>query len=263
MYGYVYNTRIRYTRCIMMKAVYCVYTGLRIPCQYNSMRSSCSGDLRTHSSIITIQKLDPMVSDLHHSWKTTNSARANLSFEQLTLFINSYNGNYKQVQFEQPNDLENWSVLETDNAFMPRDEQKGDTARAVAYFYTRYPTEGGNIDQVFNYIDTMIEWDLIYSPSDLQYERGTRQQKSILRRNRPYCYMSIKSHIQNICDHNMHYIYLMITKKDVLNNQIFICININIFIRFTRTTNLNKINRFQSRRESCSALMVKNLFILT
>ncbi|CAL6088077.1 Extracellular_nuclease [Hexamita inflata] len=201
MYGYVYNDA-------QDQAVYCVYTGLRIPCQYNSMRSSCSGDLNCEHTVpqSLFKKLDPMVSDLHHlrpSWKTANSARANFPFEQLTpQFINSYYGNYKQVQFEQPSDLENWSALETDNAFMPRDEQKGDTARAVAYFYTRYPTEGGNIDQVFNYVDTMIEWDLTHSPSDLQYEQYLRAVEVQGNRNpfqeeiglsaRAYCDMSVK-----------------------------------------------------------------------
>lgn len=42
---------------------------------------------------------------------------------------------------------------------MPKDDVKGDIARAVAYFFTRYPTEAGSIHTTMSSIDDLIEWD--------------------------------------------------------------------------------------------------------
>ena len=42
---------------------------------------------------------------------------------------------------------------------MPRNEEKGDIARAVAYFFTRYPTEAGSILTTMGSVDDLIEWD--------------------------------------------------------------------------------------------------------
>ncbi|CAL5989669.1 Extracellular_nuclease [Hexamita inflata] len=173
MYGYVYNDA-------KDQAVYCVYTGLRMPCKYDSMNSSCNADLNCEHTVPQsfFGKSDPMVSDLHHlrsTWSTANGARSNYPFKELKdSEIDTYYGDKKQTSSSKPKDAENWSGLDSGKSFMPREEQRGDTARAVAYFYTMYPTQAGAITKTFASVDTMIAWDLAHAPTDVQHAQYLR-----------------------------------------------------------------------------------------
>ncbi|CAL6060519.1 Extracellular_nuclease [Hexamita inflata] len=200
MYGYIYNSPDD-------QAVYCVYTGSRMPCTYDSMDSACNTDLNCEHTVPQsfFSKKDPMVSDIHHlraTWSKANSGRSNYAFKQLPENgIDTYFGNNFKTTSKKPVDPENWSALDQ-GKFMPRQQQMGDTARAVAYFYTRYPTQAGSVTGVFNSVDTMIEWDQKFEPSAEQYQQYLRAVEVQGNRNpfqeerglvaRAYCDMSKK-----------------------------------------------------------------------
>ncbi|CAL6107518.1 Extracellular_nuclease [Hexamita inflata] len=173
MYGYIYNSPTD-------QADYCVYTGSRMPCVYDSMDSSCNAALNCEHTVPQsfFNKQNPMVSDLHHlraTWSTANGARATYPFAELSdSQISTYYGTNFQVNNSRPTDPQNWSALRKGWAFMPREQQKGDTARAVAYFYVRYPTQAGAVTRVFSSVDDMIDWDEKFAPSQLQMEQYQR-----------------------------------------------------------------------------------------
>ena len=172
MYGYIYNDPDD-------QAVYCIYTGLRMSCKYDSQSTGCNSLLNCEHTVPQsfFGKSDPMVSDIHHlrgTWSDANGARSNYPFKQLAdKDIDKWYGNNKKVVTSKPNDPENWSALEKNTAWMPRDAQKGDTARAIAYFYTVYPTQAGSITKVID-VDTMIDWDESFAPSELQNQQYLR-----------------------------------------------------------------------------------------
>ncbi|CAL6011621.1 Endonuclease_I [Hexamita inflata] len=58
--------------------------------------------------------------------------------------------------------------------FEPRDDFKGNLARATAYFYIRYPTQAGPITRLWPNIDDMIDWDQNYANTDLQQAQYLR-----------------------------------------------------------------------------------------
>eukprot|EP00703_Trepomonas_sp_PC1_P005745 JAP90861.1 Extracellular nuclease [Trepomonas sp. PC1] len=199
MYGYIYNDP-------KLSAVYCVYSGSKMPCEYDSMDTQCNKQLNCEHTVPQsfFGKKSPMVCDLHHmraTWSTANGARSDYYFSALTEDqIASYYGSEFQTVQKRPKDYQNWSALQKGTAFEPRDAQKGDTARAVAYFYTRYPTEAGSITKTFASVDDMITWDEQFAPSALQmeqYKRAVEVQGNInpfmLERHlvaRAYCDMS-------------------------------------------------------------------------
>ncbi|CAL6023343.1 Extracellular_nuclease [Hexamita inflata] len=173
MYGYIYNDPTD-------QADYCVYTGSRMPCKYDSMDTGCNAAMNCEHTVPQsfFGKKDPMVSDLHHlrsSWSTANGARSNFPFAELSESkITAYYGDKFSIIKTKPTDPENWSGLNNGKSFMPRDAQKGDTARAVAYFYTRYPTQAGAITKTFVTVDDMISWDEKFEPSELQHAQYLR-----------------------------------------------------------------------------------------
>ncbi|CAL6082407.1 Extracellular_nuclease [Hexamita inflata] len=173
MYSYIYNSQND-------QAVYCIYSGSRMPCTYNSMNTSCNAKLNCEHTIPQsfFNKQDPMVSDLHHlraTWSNVNGARSNYPFAQLAENkISAYYGqNFSTIHYK-PEDPENWSGLHGSKSFMPREQQKGDTARAVAYFYVRYPNEAGGIGKTMQSVDVMIDWDETFEPSTEQYQQYLR-----------------------------------------------------------------------------------------
>jgi endonuclease I len=116
-----------------------------------------------------------MVSDLHHlraTWSDANNARSNYAFKEIDeADATMYYGNDFTKTATRPKDIENYSTLMKSTVFEPRDAQKGDTARAVAYFYTRYPTEAGAITKTMASVDEMIDWDEQFTPTELQIQQ--------------------------------------------------------------------------------------------
>ena len=165
MYGYIYNDPND-------QAVYCIYTGLRMPCKYDSMNSGCNSNMNCEHTVPQsfFNKADPMRSDIHHlrgAWHDANEGRSNYPFKQLNNDdVDAWYGDHEMIIQKTPAKPEEWSGLEKGSYFMPRDAQKGDTARAVAYFYTVYPTQAGDITRVFPNVDDMIEWDKKFPPTE-------------------------------------------------------------------------------------------------
>ena len=57
--------------------------------------------------------------------------------------------------------------------FEPRDIQKGDHARAIAYFYTRY-TQAGDIKKLAPILENLADWDEQHPPTTLQHQQYLR-----------------------------------------------------------------------------------------
>ncbi|CAL6035400.1 Extracellular_nuclease [Hexamita inflata] len=173
LFGYIYNDPAD-------PADYCVYSGSRMPCTYDSMDSNCNSQLSCEHLVpdMFYFKKDPMFSDIHHlrpTWNFVNELRDEQPFAEIDQSkVSIYVGDNFSTDNQKPEDSENWSAFNTIYSFMPRDAQKGDTARAVAYFYTRYPTQAGAITKTFVTVDDMISWDEKFEPSDLQHAQYLR-----------------------------------------------------------------------------------------
>ncbi|CAL6067530.1 Endonuclease_I [Hexamita inflata] len=180
MYSSIYNNA--------SNLVTCVYSGSELYFKFGSDNPNVSEDLNCEHTVPQsfFNKELPMRSDLHHlrpTWKIANSGRSNSPFNSINeMSVDKYYGKNKTVTTKKPTDPENWSKLDGGNAFEVRDMQKGDTARAVAYFFVRYPTQAGPITMTFTDIDNMIKWDNEHPPTDLQmeyYEKVVEIQRNI------------------------------------------------------------------------------------
>ena len=124
---------------------------------------------------------DPMKSDMHHLFPTksnVNSSRGNDPFDESvdnttdkwyrndyyiesvpTEFIDEY-----AEKYNPPNT--------SDERFEPREEQKGNTARAMLYFYTIY-NDTPNIDLSFWEVqeDIILDWHYYDLPDDTEISR--------------------------------------------------------------------------------------------
>ena len=120
-------------------------------------------------------RADPMRSDIHHLFPTYanwNSTRSNHKFAEIP-----------------DNRTQKWMVLtnsqssiprsnrsaysESDGSvFEPRESQKGNTARAIFYFYTMYPTQAGAISRVAD-INTLYQWHLNDPADATERDRNT------------------------------------------------------------------------------------------
>ncbi|CAL6009930.1 Extracellular_nuclease [Hexamita inflata] len=209
MYGYIYNDP-------KDQAVYCVYTGLRMPCKYDSMSTGCNNDLNCEHTVPQsyFNKSEPMRSDVHHlrgSWSTVNSARWHFPFGVLDESKKKqWYGNNKKMVTSAPKDPENWSALDNSGSGKPeytgmfetRDAFKGELARGCAYFYVRYPTQAGPITKLWPNIDDLIDWDIAHPPTALdlvQYQRRVEVQgnknpflEELDLTARAYCDLSVK-----------------------------------------------------------------------
>ena len=120
-----------------------------------------------------------MKSDLMHlrsCWDDANSARNSYPFAEINdsdVYL-WYGPNYTETSQKPSTDSDSYSKLQKAKYFEPRDEQKCDTARAVAYFYTRYPTEAGAITKTMYSVDTMIDWASNYECSSTQRAQYSR-----------------------------------------------------------------------------------------
>lgn len=156
MYGYVYNDPGR-------QALECAYSGSLMPCAYGSMDTQCNADLNCEHTVAQslFGQREPMRSDIHHLrpvWSAPNSGRSNHPFGVLAgEGVRYYYGPGFEKTPERPDDLAPYSQQGA-AVFEPRDSQKTDTARAVAYFYTMYPDELRTLEQTFWSVDQMVEW---------------------------------------------------------------------------------------------------------
>ncbi|WP_338763619.1 GEVED domain-containing protein [Bernardetia sp. ABR2-2B] len=107
-------------------------------------------------------KADPMVSDIHHLFPTYgswNSTRSNYPFAEITdSQTEKWMLNSSQQTSVPSSNIDAYSEYAS-QTFEPREDQKGNTARAIFYFYTMYPTQAGSMSQVGD-INVLYQWHL-------------------------------------------------------------------------------------------------------
>ncbi len=130
---------------------------------------------------------DPMKSDIHHLFPTFmkfNSIRGSKPFceiddRQTDRWL------IDTVERRQP-PAENIEGFSESNrgCFEPRESHKGNTARAVFYFYTMYPAKAGDIERTGD-IDTLYAWHLADPPDAAERARNDATERFQGNRN-PY-----------------------------------------------------------------------------
>ena len=106
-----------------------------------------------------------MKSDIHHLFpthKNVNSARSSFPFDEINddstdkWYAKSSNG--LKIELDVPTtNIDAYSELKKNTSFEPREDHKGNVARAVFYFYTMYPTVAGDITRIADKED-LFQW---------------------------------------------------------------------------------------------------------
>ena len=123
---------------------------------------------------------EPMKSDMHHLFPTksnVNSSRGNDPFQDISdgitdkwyrndYYIETIPSQYIDEYAEKYNPPD-----QNDERFEPREEQKGNTARAMLYFYTIY-VDVATEDFWGLQEDTIIDWHLIDLPDATEISRS-------------------------------------------------------------------------------------------
>ncbi len=160
--------------------VACVYTGYTV----NSGFTTTLGNVNTEHTIPQsfFNEKNPMRSDIHHLFpthETANNIRGNLPFgeipdNQTEKWLGSTQGgsNYVSLTTKPSSNADLYSEWQP-TLFEPREDHKGNVARAVFYFYTMYPTEAGSITRLGN-LDTLYKWHLIDPVDQAERERNSR-----------------------------------------------------------------------------------------
>jgi hypothetical protein len=156
MYGYIDNNGGQ---------IYCVYTGFYQAASVTSFPNPINTEHTIPQSFFG--SLEPMKSDIHHLFPThmdANTARGNLPVGEVidsqtdSWFVG--NGSGITVSSSIPtSNIDAYSEVNFNDHFEPKEASKGNTARAIFYFYTMYPTQAGNISLVAN-INTLYQWHL-------------------------------------------------------------------------------------------------------
>ena len=107
-------------------------------------------------------KSEPMRSDIHHLFPTYNnwnSERSNHPFGEITDSSTDKWMYLSNSQSSIPSSNINSYSESISSRFEPREDQKGNTARAIFYFYTMYPTQAGALSKVGD-INVFYQWHL-------------------------------------------------------------------------------------------------------
>ena len=107
-------------------------------------------------------KAEPMRSDIHHlfpTYKNWNSTRSNYPFGEINdSQTTKWMRNTSSLSSIPSSNIDEYSEY-ANQTFEPREDHKGNVARAVFYFYTMYPTQAGNISRIGD-INTLYQWHL-------------------------------------------------------------------------------------------------------
>lgn len=136
----------------------------------------------------------PMRSDIHHLFPThkdVNSARGSLPFNDIDdnstdkWFVeDNINSGILVFTSVPANAIDSYSELKTNHAFEPREDHKGNLARAVYYFFTMYPNTAGNITRIGEE-NVLYQWHLEDPVDAAEKERNDRIEEKHGNRN-PY-----------------------------------------------------------------------------
>lgn len=166
-------------------SVTCVYSGYRVyvpptvdPSTYLYMNGSAIGINAEHTFPQSMGALDGNPkSDLHHIFPAragVNSARNNDPFGEIA-DNQTETWYYKEIETatipSQNIDLYSESIGST--IFEPREEHKGNVARAMMYFYTMYKAEADAANTTFfsSQIATLCDWHLLDPVDEREWQR--------------------------------------------------------------------------------------------
>ena len=162
--------------------VYCVYSGFSQPSRSTTYLNPINTEHTVPQSFFG--SAEPMRSDLFHLYPTheeVNETRSNYPFDEISDLqtdtwhsVNSQN-QYTIVTAKPAVQKDAYSEFDP-YRFEPREDHKGDVARAVLYFYTMYPTEAGAISRVVGAkgMETLYMWHLQDPVSDWERQRNAR-----------------------------------------------------------------------------------------
>tara|TARA_B100000780_G_scaffold242669_1_gene185571 strand:- start:7201 stop:8646 length:1446 start_codon:yes stop_codon:yes gene_type:complete len=167
MYGYI---------DISGGQIECVYTGFTQAGGYITYPNPCNAEHLIPQSFFGSS--EPMKSDVHilkpcHG--SANSARSNKPYGEVNdsqaQWYGSIGNSYTS-QSNMPSNSDDWSES-SGGVWEPREERKGDVARAVFYFYTMYPNEVGPISEMGN-TETLLQWHLDDPADATEISRNTK-----------------------------------------------------------------------------------------
>lgn len=149
--------------------IYCVYTGLEVTADGSRTPGPSGSEFNTEHVWPQgfFDSASPMVSDIHHlfpTWQTVNSIRGSLKFADI-LDSETDTWLYNGAQSTSiPGSNINLYSEATSTAFEPREDFKGNVARAIFYFWTLYQdntdvlAEGTNETFFSGMKETLYEW---------------------------------------------------------------------------------------------------------
>ncbi len=147
-------------------SVTCVYTGYRIYLNHNSTtpRSDAyyAGINTEHTWPQSKGAYGNAKSDLHHLFPTrieVNADRSSLPFDDIPDDLTNRWYRMDQILTTKPTShIDEYSELEIDERFEPREDHKGNVARAMFYFYTMYKDQADGDDPNFFAMQKYTLW---------------------------------------------------------------------------------------------------------
>lgn len=156
--------------------LYCVYSGFNVSATSNPSPINCEHSIPQS----WFNQASPMRADIHHLYPThqdVNSARGSDPFGEIPdnqtvrWYIGSTSWPGPQSNIPSSN-IDAYSE-DTNSSFEPREDHKGDLARAAFYFYTMYPSQAGAITRLAS-LNTLYQWHIQDPVSDWERGRNTR-----------------------------------------------------------------------------------------
>jgi len=142
-----------------------VYTGIKKTAKNTTFLNPINAEHTIPQS--WFNKRHPMKSDIHHLFPThkdVNSARGSLPFDEIdddltdNWYVKGGSGIVKSLDIPSTN-IDSYSERIVNKSFEPREDHKGNLARAVYYFYTMYPNEAGDISKIADK-DILFQWHI-------------------------------------------------------------------------------------------------------
>lgn len=160
--------------------VYCVYTGFNQPSESTTFLDPINAEHTVPQSFFGSS--DPMQSDIHHLFPThgsVNSSRSNNPLGEIAdtstdvwYTVNTTNTGLTTSSSIPTSNIDAYSESRS-NIFEPKEDHKGNAARAIFYFYTMYPTQAGSITSVGD-MNTLYQWHLDDPVDDQERTRNNR-----------------------------------------------------------------------------------------
>jgi len=144
--------------------------GGRVTCVYTGVEMSTSG-IPNHTVMNTehtwpqskFNSRFPMKSDLHHLFPTlnpVNGARGNFPFAEIPDATTEkwYLSNVSETSLPAASIRDNYSEW-TNGSFEPREDHKGNVARAMVYFWVVYGNDNISANWIDSQLATFAQWD--------------------------------------------------------------------------------------------------------